>query len=226
MEDSFLTQGNGTASEGSDYYADLGVPRYSLHKTIQKAFRALSMQYHPDRNPGNKEAEEKWKEVSEAYETLGDDTKKWHYDSALKAGRIGYTKPAPKAEEQFPGATIYRPPERDQKREDEHTRIKRQTLEERVLRIEKDLSRNFRRSLVSYVGTGIASLGMAGCVYFSVNNYLQEKGELWLPTAAALFASLVGIKVSYLVDFARERRGLKRDLNKTMKEIEKFSKPS
>jgi len=63
-----------------DYYSILGVDKNSSSEDIKKAYRTLAMQYHPDRNPENKEAEEKFKEINEAYETLSDDDKRSHYD--------------------------------------------------------------------------------------------------------------------------------------------------
>jgi len=63
-----------------DYYHILGVARGATPEEIKKAYRKLALQYHPDRNPGNKEAEEKFKEAAEAYEVLGDQTKRQRYD--------------------------------------------------------------------------------------------------------------------------------------------------
>lgn len=63
-----------------DYYEVLGVARTASTDEIKKAYRKLALQYHPDRNAGNKEAEEKFKEISEAYEALSDDTKRRQYD--------------------------------------------------------------------------------------------------------------------------------------------------
>jgi len=63
-----------------DYYEVLGVGKKASADEIKKAYRKLAMQYHPDRNPGNKEAETKFKEATEAYENLRDDQKRAAYD--------------------------------------------------------------------------------------------------------------------------------------------------
>lgn len=64
----------------SDYYKLLGVAKSATHDDIKAAFKKLAKQYHPDRNPGDKAAEEKFKEISEAYEVLGDPDKRKRYD--------------------------------------------------------------------------------------------------------------------------------------------------
>ncbi|MDF2548139.1 MAG: molecular chaperone DnaJ [Anaerosolibacter sp.] len=69
-----------------DYYEVLGVERGADEAAIKKAYRKMAMQYHPDRNPGNKEAEEKFKEANEAYEVLSDANKKARYDQFGHAG--------------------------------------------------------------------------------------------------------------------------------------------
>jgi molecular chaperone DnaJ len=72
-----------------DYYEVLGVQKNSSKDDIKKAYRKLAIQYHPDKNPGDKQAEEKFKEATEAYEVLGDDQKKAAYDQFGFAGVEG-----------------------------------------------------------------------------------------------------------------------------------------
>ncbi|MCB0368939.1 MAG: molecular chaperone DnaJ [Bdellovibrionales bacterium] len=67
-------------STDRDYYEILGVSKDSDPETIKKAYRKLAMQFHPDRNPDNKEAEEKFKEAAEAYDVLGNTEKRSQYD--------------------------------------------------------------------------------------------------------------------------------------------------
>ena len=66
--------------EDKDYYKILGVSRNASEEEIKKSYRRIAMQYHPDRNPGNKEAEENFKIASEAYEVLRDPEKRGIYD--------------------------------------------------------------------------------------------------------------------------------------------------
>ena len=69
-----------------DYYSILGLQRSASRDDIRKAYRKLARKYHPDINPGNKEAEEKFKDVSVAYEALSDPKKRKLYDEFGEAG--------------------------------------------------------------------------------------------------------------------------------------------
>ena len=72
-----------------DYYEVLGVDKKATLDEIKKAYRKLAVKYHPDRNPGDKEAEDKFKEATEAYEILSDDKKRPIYDQYGFAGLEG-----------------------------------------------------------------------------------------------------------------------------------------
>ncbi|MBR4802504.1 MAG: DnaJ domain-containing protein, partial [Bacteroidales bacterium] len=67
-------------AEKRDYYEVLGVSKDASADEIKKAYRKLALQYHPDRNPGDKAAEEKFKEAAEAYDVLSDENKRKRYD--------------------------------------------------------------------------------------------------------------------------------------------------
>ncbi len=75
--------------EKRDYYEVLGVPRDATAEQIKKAYRKIALETHPDRNPGNKEAEERFKEAAEAYEVLSDPEKRARYDRYGHAGVRG-----------------------------------------------------------------------------------------------------------------------------------------
>src|ERR1700689_358473 len=64
-----------------DYYKTLGVSNKATPEEIKKAYRKLARQYHPDRNPGDKEKEARFKEISQAHDVLGDPEKRSQYDS-------------------------------------------------------------------------------------------------------------------------------------------------
>ena len=72
-----------------DYYEVLGVAKTATADEIKKAYRKKAIQYHPDRNPGDKEAEEKFKEAAEAYEVLSNPDKRSRYDQFGFAGVDG-----------------------------------------------------------------------------------------------------------------------------------------
>ncbi|MGZ0218763.1 MAG: DnaJ domain-containing protein, partial [Acidimicrobiales bacterium] len=72
-----------------DYYAVLGVSDTASVKDITKAYRKLARQLHPDANPGDAAAEERFKEVSSAYDIIGDDDKRKSYDEFRRLGPMG-----------------------------------------------------------------------------------------------------------------------------------------
>ena len=72
-----------------DYYKVLGVDENISEKELTKAYRKLARQLHPDANPGDSAAEERFKEVSAAYDVLGDSKKRAEYDEARRLGPMG-----------------------------------------------------------------------------------------------------------------------------------------
>ena len=76
-------------AEKRDYYEVLGIDRNASPEDIKKAYRKKAIEYHPDKNPGDKEAEEKFKEAAEAYDVLSDPQKKARYDQFGHAGMSG-----------------------------------------------------------------------------------------------------------------------------------------
>ena len=85
---------------GKDYYAILGVQEGATEEELKKAYRRLALQYHPDKNPGDRKAEERFKAISEAYAVLMDHQKRRQYDSFRRAqaasagttGGFGYSQ--------------------------------------------------------------------------------------------------------------------------------------
>ena len=73
-----------------DYYEILGVKQDASADQIKKSYRALAKKYHPDKNPNDKAAEERFKEIQEAYDVLGDAEKRSEYDQIKEAERRGF----------------------------------------------------------------------------------------------------------------------------------------
>lgn len=73
-----------------DLYEILGVTKTASQSEIKSAYRKLAVKYHPDKNPGNKEAEEKFKKITAAYDVLSDETKRRQYDSYGQTGDYGF----------------------------------------------------------------------------------------------------------------------------------------
>ena len=93
-----------------DYYAVLGVPKNANAAEIKKAYRALAQRFHPDAKPGDKDAEERFKEISAAYDVLGDEDKRGQYDRVREMGAAGFGRAAaggPGGSGGFPGGYRY-----------------------------------------------------------------------------------------------------------------------
>ncbi len=89
------------ASDKRDYYEVLGVPKNSEPDAVKRAYRKIALRYHPDKNPGNREAEERFKEAAEAYEVLSDTEKRERYDRFGFAGVGGQGRQFQSFEEVF-----------------------------------------------------------------------------------------------------------------------------
>src|SRR5678816_4394888 len=91
-----------------DHYETLGVSRTASDEDIKKAYRKLARKYHPDLNPNNKQAEEKFKEVQEAYDVLGDKEKRSKYDQLGQNWKSGSDfTPPPNWQTEFDPSEIF-----------------------------------------------------------------------------------------------------------------------
>src|SRR3989337_4268811 len=81
--------GRGVQMARRDYYEVLGLQKNCTLENLKKAYRKLALECHPDRNPGNKEAEERFKEINEAYSVLSDPQKREQYDMYWHAAPSG-----------------------------------------------------------------------------------------------------------------------------------------
>ena len=85
----------------SNYYEILGVSKNATADEIKKAYRTLAFKYHPDRNPGNTEAEEKFKQISAAYDVLGDESKRRNYDLGGYNDNYSYNSSSTSGQSQY-----------------------------------------------------------------------------------------------------------------------------
>src|SRR4029077_7841096 len=76
-------------AQTKDYYSVLGVPASAAQDEIKKAYRKLAAKHHPDKNPNDPKAAERFKEISEAYQVLGDADKRKQYDQMRQLGAFG-----------------------------------------------------------------------------------------------------------------------------------------
>src|SRR5207249_3248910 len=86
-----------------DYYQVLGVPKNASASDIKKAYRKLAQKHHPDANAGNKEAEDRFKEISAAYDVIGDVEKRKSYDRVREMGAQGFGASGPGGPGGWPG---------------------------------------------------------------------------------------------------------------------------
>ena len=86
-----------------DYYQVIGVAKNASAAEIKKAYRKLAQQHHPDANPGNKDAEERFKEIASAYDVLGDEEKRKSYDRVRDMGAAGFGGPGGGGASGWPG---------------------------------------------------------------------------------------------------------------------------
>src|SRR5436305_14132483 len=76
-------------AQTKDYYNVIGVPASATQEEIKKQYRKLASKHHPDKNPNDPKAAERFKEISEAYQTLGDADKRKQYDEMRRLGAFG-----------------------------------------------------------------------------------------------------------------------------------------
>ena len=172
--------------QSKDYYNILGVDKNATDDQIKKSYRKLSLKYHPDRNPGNKEAEEKFKEISEAYSILSDPQKRQQYDTYGTVDPNAFNHMNMNAEEIF--ATFMKmhqgfgswfddePQERSYKGQDKILRIN-VTMEEVYNNVTKNITYTVNRPCNKCNGSGSKSGKVEECPHCNGTGQIHKRQQ-------------------------------------------------
>lgn len=161
-----------------DYYEVLGVDKSASESDIKKAYRKLAMEHHPDRNQGDKSAEEKFKEVKEAYESLSDPQKRQRYDQVGHAdehqGHGGFSQRD--FEEMFRRYANGQGGHKTHKRQNSNVNLQVEiSLEEAALGLEKTVVYNKATNCKTCDGTGSKSKTTTTCKSCGGSGYVEQR---------------------------------------------------
>lgn len=160
-----------------DYYEVLGVDKKASESDIKKSYRKLAMEHHPDRNQGDKSAEEKFKEVKEAYEALSDPQKRQHYDQVGHADEHqGHGFSQRDFEEMFRRYAAGQGGQKTHKHQNSNVQLQVEiSLEEAALGLEKTVVYNKAIDCKTCDGTGSKSKTLATCKSCSGSGYVEQR---------------------------------------------------